>query len=396
MANTTITSANMGMPLPVAGQTSGPDYALDNSASLTIVDSHDHSSGKGVQITPAGINLNSDLSLQSNNLTTIRSSRYAVQPSLLSGGLDLACVYVSGVDFYFNDGNGNQIQITKDGSIAGTSGSIANLASPASASYVSANGTFVWQSDASKAANMDGGSVIIRKLTTSSPGITISAPSALSSNYTLTLPSTPPGSQQLLQMDASGNVTTTPQYTVDNSTIVAPSGVLQVPTGGITASQIASATITEAQMAPLSIGTPELIDGSVTAVKLAASNGSIGGSSGAFSTASTSYVQVTNLSLNITCTGARAVLVTINQAATGGGSITAAGGVGGTLLINNNVTGQLQAFSFGSGGVPTIGSTLSFVDLTPPSGTSSYSVYAKGTGAGSVFISNWRLSVVEL
>src|SRR5271166_3045712 len=199
----------MGLVIPGVGTEPSPTWATDLNSSLTILDAHNHTPGSGVQIPPSGLNINSDLTFNNNNQTMLRSSRYAVQASPLAGALDLGCVYVSGVDLYFNDENGNQIQITKAGGIAGTSGSIANLTSPASASYVSGTSTFVWQSAANTAANMDNGSVTIRKLTASSPGITLAPPSSLSSNYTLTLPPAPSSVNSVLLMENSGNVTTT-------------------------------------------------------------------------------------------------------------------------------------------------------------------------------------------
>lgn len=232
----------MGLVVPGVGTEQSPAWATDLNSSLDIIDAHDHSPGKGVQVTPAGINISSDLSFNGNNQTLIRSSRYAPQASPLSGSLDLGCTYVSGVDLYYNDENGNQIQITKNGSIAGTSGSIANLTSPASASYVSGSQTFVWQSNTNTAAAMDNGPVTIRKLTASSPGITLEAPSSISGNYTLTLPPAPPSVNSVLVMDNSGNVTTTavPDSLTITNTITTTSGDINATSGTITGNQIVS------------------------------------------------------------------------------------------------------------------------------------------------------------
>lgn len=50
MSNTT-TSPNMSMPVPVVGTDPGPDWANNIDACLSIIDSHDHSFGKGAPIT---------------------------------------------------------------------------------------------------------------------------------------------------------------------------------------------------------------------------------------------------------------------------------------------------------------------------------------------------------
>lgn len=233
MANILL-SPNMSLPVPVVGQEAGPQFATDVNSSLTIIDQHNHTSGSGVQIPTAGLNINADLSFNSNNLTQIRSSRYASQTSPLALATDLDCVYVSGVDLYYNDGNGNQVRLTQSGAVAGSPGSIANLVSPASASYNSVGSTFVWQSGANTPANMDGASYILRNLTANSKGLTLAPPNAMAADYSIVLP-TLPSSLSFLTIDSSGNM-----------------GTL-VQAGGITGSMIAAATIQGSNVAAATI-----------------------------------------------------------------------------------------------------------------------------------------------
>lgn len=240
------TSPNMNLVLPGVGQTSGPDYANDLNASLTIIDQHNHSSGSGVQITPAGLNINADLSILNNNLINSRSLRFTAQGSPLALGTDLNCAYVSGVDLYYNDGNGNQVRLTQSGGVAGSPGSIASLSSPASATYVAGSQTFVWQSAANTPANLDAASILLRNLTANSKSLTLNPPAAMGANYSLTLPALP-GSTQIMALDASGNMSA--PYSVDNSTIAITANVIGVKSLGITASQIANTTITATQIA---------------------------------------------------------------------------------------------------------------------------------------------------
>ncbi len=199
-------SANMSLPVPIVGVEPGPQFASDINDCLAIIDNHNHAPGSGVQIDPTGLNINADLEMNSNNLTEIRSLRLEEQVAPIGDASDLGCVYNSGGDLYFNDALGNQIQITANGAVAGTPGSIANLVAPASASYVSATETFVWESDVNTPANMDMGSAIIRKVAASSAGIEVAAPAGLASDYTITLPVAAPGSTSFLGMDSSGNV----------------------------------------------------------------------------------------------------------------------------------------------------------------------------------------------
>ena len=237
MANT-MTSLDMNLPIPVVGVDPGPDWALNINSCLTIIDSHDHSSGKGVQITPNGLNINSTLTVNGNDVINFRSVRFAIQASV-AGASDLGCLYVSGQDLYFNDETGAPIQITKNGGVNGSPGSISNLNSPASASYISGNATFVWQSAVNIAANLDAGSIILRNLTLNSKGLTLSPPNAMGSDYSIILPFLPV-TQSIMTIDASGNIATPAVYPITSAGIA---------NATITGSNIANATITSANLA---------------------------------------------------------------------------------------------------------------------------------------------------
>lgn len=190
-------SPNMSLVIPVPGQEPGPDWASDLNASLTILDGHSHSPGSGVQITPAGININADLPFNnSNNATQLRSVRFFPNLSSLSLPADLGCLYEFGVDLYYNDGSGNVVRITQSGSVTGSTGTITGLPSgTASASYQSISGTFQFQQATSTAANIDAASLIVRYPgsypTPSGNAIIIEAPSSLASQYSLILPALP-------------------------------------------------------------------------------------------------------------------------------------------------------------------------------------------------------------
>lgn len=248
-------SPNMNLPIPTVGQEPGPQYATDVNNCLTLVDMHNHNPGSGVQITSSGININADLSWNNNNLTSNKSVRFQPQGSPLSGAQDLGCIYEAGVDLWYNDGNGNQIQLTSGGAIVGTPGSISGLVPPASASYNTGSGTFIWQSAVNTAANMDFASAIFRNMTASSFGVTVSAPAALGSNYSLVWP-TIPGTTNFVSLDTSGNFAAV--WNVDNTTINFSGNNIQVKPGGITATQIANNAVT----------TPAILNGAVTNAKL--------------------------------------------------------------------------------------------------------------------------------
>jgi microcystin-dependent protein len=224
----------MGMPIPTVGVEPGPDWASDINSSLGIIDAHNHVPGQGAPVPTEGLNINADLTFGGYNATNLRTVRLAAQSSVPSLSTDLNAVYSLNGDLYFRDGNAFNVQITNAGSVVGAPGNITNLSLPASVTYVSLSKTFVFQSDVSTSAILDGSSVILRKLTASSPGLTLSPPSSMTVDYTLTLPALP-ASTALMTMDTGGAMGTT----IPNSTISNSAGVLKVADNSLTDSQVA-------------------------------------------------------------------------------------------------------------------------------------------------------------
>lgn len=273
-------SPNMNLPIPVVGVEPGPQYATDVNSSLTIVDSHDHTPGKGVQITPDSININAALTLNDNLLTSIAGLTLQPQGSTPGNGT----IYESGVDLYFVDGFGNNVRITQSGAVAGTPGSIANLVPPASASYVSLSGTFVWQAGTNVAANMDFGAALMRNTSPNSTfALTLQPPALLSADYTITLPVLPVA-QSVMLMNTSGNIL---NGFLDNSTLVFASQIIKVASQGITAVQIANQTITATQIANQTITDTQIVPNTISASSMANNGFSIGGGMTVFNTAGT-------------------------------------------------------------------------------------------------------------
>ena len=195
----------MNMPVPVVEVDPGPDWANHVNACLSIIDSHNHTPGQGVQITPAGMLINADLPFNGNNAISLRSTRYSPQVAPLSLPSDLDCLYVSGVDLYYNDGAGNQIRVTQSGSVTGSAGTITGLPSgTASASYSA--GTFTFNKATLTPATMNVGDVKITQEVSSGFGVTISANPSQSANYNLVLPLALPAATSYLQSDTAGNL----------------------------------------------------------------------------------------------------------------------------------------------------------------------------------------------
>lgn len=279
MSNVIVTP-NMGLALPVVGVELGPQYASDNNGCLTTIDGHDHANGGGVRINPAGININSDLPLNGNNLTLTNSVQYINQVSPLPGASPfLNTTYFAGGDFYANDGAGNQVQITSGGTVNATSSGISS--GTATASFI--GGVLVVNSNVNTPANIQAGSILIGNNISGSNFATLQAPSALGANYSLTLPpSNSTGSTAFMIIDTSNNMGEGPSI---------------------------NAGITQGNLANNSVGTAQIIDANVTRAKIEAlgmitSPGL--GSSTSFTTTPVSMGSVT-----ITPTGINPVFVSL-------------------------------------------------------------------------------------
>lgn len=285
MSDVTI-SPNMSLLIPNVGVDPGPDWANNLNASLSIIDGHSHTPGSGVQITPSALDINSDLTMQKNNLTVVRTVRFDPQVSAIAAlSPDIGCLYEAGVDLYYNDGSGNQIRITQGGAVAGASGTITGLPSgTASAAYVSGSGTFVFQQATSTAANFDIGTIVLRY-----PGsypspagnfIMLEAPATLASGYAIKFPATTPGiANALYTMNTSGVLSYT---NVDSSSLIISSSTLQINTQGVLQTMLA--------LKP-------------TGTSVAVGGFAISGDSGNFQTSSTTPVQVTNSVITLVTAG---------------------------------------------------------------------------------------------
>lgn len=213
----------MGLTLPVVSNELGPAYAVEVNGDFTTLDTHDHSMGKGVPVTPAGLSITADLPFISNNATQLRSVRFIPQGAPLALASDVGCLYEVGGDLYYNDAMANQVRITQAGGVAGSPGSITGLVSPATASYSAGTQTFIWQSDVNTAANLDAGSLVLRNITANSKGLTLNPPASMSVNYSITLPNLPV-SQSFMTIDSSGTIAAPATYPLTAAGIA--SGVL--------------------------------------------------------------------------------------------------------------------------------------------------------------------------
>lgn len=397
---------NMNLVVPTVGSDFSPNYALEINQSLSTVDSHDHSNGSGVQINPSGININSALTFANNPAINLSSLVMIAQSSSPTGN---GTIYESSIgDIHYINGSGLDIQITNSSGVAVTPTSIPGLVSPASVNYVPSSQTFVWQSDTNIAANMDFGSALLRNLSPNSTfALTLSPPAALGSNYSIILP-TLPASQKIMTLDASGNMAA--PYMVDNSTIIISSNVIEVPTSGIGTTQIADGAVTTAKLASQAVTAAKIANGTITTTQISPTAGittaqlgpqgaAISSVIGTFSTTSTSFVPVTNMSVNVTA-NSRPVDIQFfcDSTSVAQGYIKTNDGVGSFRIrqTTNNYIVNTGSFgrAFSTDGLDNIFplSAMNCIDVTAPNGVKNYILEIASTDSRLVSIINAKMA----
>lgn len=338
------TTPNMNLVQPTVGVDTGLTWENSTNSNAQVIDQHNHTSGNGVQIPPSGININAPLPFNNNTATGLQGTVFQDQTSLAT----LRAIYTIAGNLYFNDGSSNIIQITAGGTVNATSSGIHSGTATASFSA----GVLVVNAASNTPANIQGGSVLLGNNTAGSNFLTLAPPSAMASSFSLTLPSIP-ASQSFVTLNTSGSF-----------------GTPVALSGGITGSNIASATVTRANI---------VAPGQV-----------VSGSSGVFSTTTNSYVNVTSLSVTITTTGNPVMLMIQSDAQGGSYFLLSANGTTAQtsyLQFTRNASGIAQyALELGANGNSgaiqmQIPANLQFMDIVG-AGTYTYTLQAKaGLGA---------------
>lgn len=218
------TTPNMSMVLPTEG---GDDNVWDTllNAALTLNDAHDHTTGKGVKVPSAGLNINADISFGGLWATTaMRAVDFT--PVAPADVASLAgAFFVNSSDsnnLYFRTVSGSNVKVT-DGTtlnVAGFAGGIGGDYSTAGAlvAYVSANKNYTFKGPdpggGRRWEGLAGGQVdIYEQYTTAANRVRLQSPAALAASYELTLPAAPPASTALVAVSSAGVMTLKSTFT---------------------------------------------------------------------------------------------------------------------------------------------------------------------------------------
>jgi len=219
----------MNLPIPVPSQTGGPQYAQDEVSCFNQIDSHNHTSGQGVQIPLDGLNINQNLDMNNYSITNLKSLQ--LNNSLVSPGS--SSLFMLGNNLYFRDGtNSFDVQITSGASVnvPGSAGFTGLPSGTASAAFLPGSGTFRFESATNTGATTDIGPLKLRNAVASSNAVTIT-PSNPTNNYTLTLPNDKPASSSFVVCSNTGGLSFQPTSFILPAGSLIMYGGTSAPTG---------------------------------------------------------------------------------------------------------------------------------------------------------------------
>ena len=116
-AGTNITS----LAKPAVGVTVGPTWATDLNTSIDAVDNHDHSTNKGIRITPAAINVNADVEFNQNSASELKN---LIFDGSVTASVTSYSVYQLSGNLFWRNGAGTAVQITTGSTVNAGAGSI--------------------------------------------------------------------------------------------------------------------------------------------------------------------------------------------------------------------------------------------------------------------------------
>lgn len=250
-------TANMNLTLPTDhGSADVWDTILD--AAFTAIDAHDHTTGKGVKVPSAALNINADISWSSGGVYYAVKDAKAIdfQPTTQASITAYSSVfYVSSGDseLHFKDASARDIQITNAGSlnvslVGGIGGDYSSVG--ALFSFDDATDRYLAQQQGSPRpwAGMALGNLdIYQQAASITNRVRQKSPAALAASYDMTWFAALPGSPAtILIAQIDGNGQWTASNTISNavsfSSTVGTTGLITA-TGGITLPGAAVATL---------------------------------------------------------------------------------------------------------------------------------------------------------
>jgi len=136
----------MGLNLPTVSITIGPDWANSVNSAFETIDTHNHTSNKGVRIPSAGINIDASLDFNNFAATNLIQISFKSNTSTLTGASNANSTYVTNGNLYFTNSSGTAVQLTNGGSVVTSAGALQTVETQAVAAdlTISPSDTFVF------------------------------------------------------------------------------------------------------------------------------------------------------------------------------------------------------------------------------------------------------------
>lgn len=200
----------MQIIVPTEGSDSGTWDTILNTALGTTIDQHDHTTGNGVQVPTAGIDIDADLTFAGNNATNVGVVGFTqIASTVINNSLH---VKSSDGELYWRTTGGTDVRVTNGASLDLTlAGGITGDYSSTNADleYVDAEKAYEFKQDESPDhwANIKAGDIRIAEPTSGVVNfVTLESPTSLAASYTLELPDALPASDQWLVLTSAGKV----------------------------------------------------------------------------------------------------------------------------------------------------------------------------------------------
>ena len=142
-----MTTTNMSLNEPSVGVTTGPTWATQTNSNWETIDTHDHTSGKGVQLTPSALNINSDLEFNQNSITELKNAVLDNDIHTSPSGDTNYSIYSYGANLYWRNGSGVAVQITDGSGINTSGGSISNMTGNSQVQFSGVNKSYTFKFD---------------------------------------------------------------------------------------------------------------------------------------------------------------------------------------------------------------------------------------------------------
>lgn len=193
---------SIGFPLNITLPTSGQvqwDSPL-NTVLQALVDAVQ------AKVTADGINISTALDMQGNYLINVEGLKFS---AATNDGTARQMFWKSDGELYVQDGNGHEVQLTVNGSVNVSAGSISGMnGTSATVVYNPASSQYTFTSSPGAYATIEAGDLKVHQGTSANYTDIKTSPN-IATPYSLTLPAAPPAVLSLVTIDATGSIAST-------------------------------------------------------------------------------------------------------------------------------------------------------------------------------------------